>query len=67
MQIQNKITEEHNNFSDSNRNIVKRERINLKIQDEELLKIQDEELATQLAKEYGEKGTKLYVTKKNVL
>jgi hypothetical protein len=59
LQIQNKITEKHNNFSDSNRNIVKRDRINLKIQ--------DEELATQLAKEYGKKEHKLYVTKKNVL
>jgi hypothetical protein len=50
LQIQNKITEQHNNFRDSNGKIVKRERVNLKTQ--------YEELATQVAK--------YYVTKKNV-
>jgi hypothetical protein len=50
LQIQNKITEEHNNFRDSNRKIVKRDRVNSKTQ--------YEELATQVAK--------YYVTKKNV-
>jgi len=51
LQIQNKITEEHNNFSDSNGKTVKRDRVNLKTH--------YEELATKAAKDH--------VTKKNVL
>ena len=51
LHIQNKITEEYDNFSDSNGKIVKRDRVNLQTH--------YEEMATQAAKDY--------VTRKNVL